>query len=243
MYSKSARFYDALYQSKDYGAASRQVHGWIQQRLPGAKTLLDVGCGTAKHLECLRADYEVTGLDLSTEMLDVARQRCPGVPFYQADMVDFRLGHTFDAVTCLFSAIGSVRTRENLDRTLQTMAAHLAPRGVVIVEPWFGPDTFWSGRLVANVVDEPDLKISWLYRTETEGRVSKYDIHYLVGTPDGVEHFVEHREVGLFTKQEYADAFRKAGLDVVYDSTAVFGRGAYIGVRGSVSVPDQAFGG
>jgi SAM-dependent methyltransferase len=231
MYSKSARYYDALYHSKDYAAASEQVHEWIRQRQPQATTLLDVGCGTAKHLEHLRRHYVVEGLDLSPEMIAVARSRCPGVPFHQGDMVNFRLGRTFDAVTCLFSAIGSVRSLDRLDRAVQTMADHLAPGGVLIVEPWFGPDNYWAGRIVANFVDEPDLKVAWMYRTAVEGRISRFDIHYLVATAEGVEHFAEPREVGLFTEQEYTEAFLKAGLDVQHDSQAVFGRGAYIGAK------------
>src|SRR5574341_2362153 len=101
MYTKSARFYDALYHFKDYTAASKQLHALIQQHSPGAQTLLAVGCGTGKHLECLREHYRVEGLDLNPEMLKVARERCPGVPLHLEDMVDFNINHAFDAVTCL----------------------------------------------------------------------------------------------------------------------------------------------
>lgn len=234
MYAKSARYYDALYHNKDYAAASNQLRGWLQQRNPDAKTLLDVGCGTGKHLECLQEYYEVEGLDISPEMLEVARGRCPDVTFHQGDMVDFSLDRTFDVVTCLFSSIGSVKTVENLERAVACMARHLRPGGVMIVEPWFSPENYWKGRVTANFVDEPDLKIAWMYTSEVEGRISILDINYLVGTPQGVEHFTERREVGLFTHEEYSDALRKAGLGVHYDSKDLFGRGVYIGVNSKI---------
>ena len=82
MFTKSARFYDALYRFKDYGAAADQLHALIQQRKPGAKTLLDVACGTGKHLEQLQTYYRVEGVDINSEMLDIARGRCPDVPFH-----------------------------------------------------------------------------------------------------------------------------------------------------------------
>src|SRR5512135_455420 len=102
MFTKSAEFYDALYHFKDYSATSMQLHALIQQYNPGAKTLLDVACGTGRHLEHLQKYYQVEGLDLSPEMLVIARGRCPEVPLHQGNMVDFRLGRTFDVVTCLF---------------------------------------------------------------------------------------------------------------------------------------------
>ena len=105
MFVKSARFYNALYWFKDYPTACNALHALIQREVPGATTLLDVGCGTGKHLEHLGRNYQVEGLDLSGELLAVARERCPGVPLHQADMSNFSLGRTFDAVTCLFSAL------------------------------------------------------------------------------------------------------------------------------------------
>ncbi|HEX3035124.1 MAG TPA: class I SAM-dependent methyltransferase [Thermodesulfobacteriota bacterium] len=233
MFTKSAKFYDALYNFKDYSAASRQLCALIRQINPSAKTLLDVACGTGKHLECLREYYQVEGLDINPELLEIARRRCPEVPLHEGNMVDFNLGRNFDVVTCLFSSIGYVKTLENLERSVACMTCHLQPGGIVIVEPWFSPETYWVGRVTANFVNEPELKISWMYTSEVEGRVSVLDINYLVGTPQGIEYFVERHEMGLFTHEEYLEAFQKIGLEVYYDSKGLFGRGMYIGVSNS----------
>src|SRR3954470_19646065 len=132
MFSKSAKFYDALYQSKDYAAASARVHALIQQHNPDAKSLLDVGCGTGKHLELLSKFYRCEGLDLNSDMLGIAAKRCPDIPLHHANMIDFELGRRFDSIICLFSSIAYVRTKDKLEQTLATFARHLEPNGVVI---------------------------------------------------------------------------------------------------------------
>jgi SAM-dependent methyltransferase len=231
MFAKTAQFYDALYHFKDYVSASRQLDALIRQINPRVKHLLDVGCGTGKHIEYLREYYQAEGLDLSPEMLEIARERFPEVPFHLGDMVDFDLGRAFDVVTCLFGSIGYLKTVESLDRAVARMASHLRPGGILVVEPWLSPENYWVGRLTANVADQPDLKIAWMYISEMEGRLSIFDIHYLVGTPQGISSFVERQEMGLFTHEEYLEAFQKAGLEVSYDPKGLFGYGMYTGVR------------
>ena len=126
MFSRSARIYDAIYASiRDYPHEAAELDRLIQDRRPGARTLLDVACGTGAHLEHLTA-YEVEGLDLDPEMLAVARERLPEVSFHEGDMADFDLGKRFDAVVCLFSSIGYVRTEERLRSAIASMAGHLS---------------------------------------------------------------------------------------------------------------------
>jgi SAM-dependent methyltransferase len=229
MFTKSASFYDALYHFVDYPEAVRQIHELVQQRAPEASSLLDVACGTGRHLQYFRGLYDVEGLDLDGQLLEEARRRCPGVLLHEASMVDFRLPRRFDVVTCLFSSIGYVQTVENLRLAIATMARHLNPGGLLIVEPWFEPDRYWTDTITANHVERPDLKICWMYTSKREGDVSVLDIHYLVGTPERVDHIVEEHRVGLFTREQCTAAMEDVGLTVEHDPEGPFGRGIYIG--------------
>lgn len=231
MFTQSARFYDALYGFKDYRRAADQLHSLIVQRAPNARTVLDVGCGTGRHAERLREFYAVDGLDLNDELLDVARERCPDCTWHLGDMASFELGRTFDVVTCLFSAIGYVKTVDRLDAAITCMARHVAPGGLLFIEPWFSPSNYWVGVVTMNVVDQPDMKIAWMYRSDIDGALSILDIQYLVGTAAGVEHLTERHELGLFTHDEHARAFDRAGLRVGHDPQGLFGRGMYTGWR------------
>lgn len=232
VYNRSARVYDALYGFKDYAAEVETLRGLIgTHSLRPAQTLLDVACGTGAHLMFLKAYYTCTGLDVSPEQLVIAREKLPDVTFCQGDMLSFDLGTTFDVVVCLFSSIGYMKTADNLRQAVASMARHVAPGGVLVVEPWFRPGQFKDGHVSASFVDEPDFKVCRMSVSRVEGRLSIMDMHHLVATPEGVEHFVEHHEMGLFTHDEFLSAVAAAGLNPVYNEQGLTGRGLYMGVK------------
>ncbi|MBI3998513.1 MAG: class I SAM-dependent methyltransferase [Armatimonadetes bacterium] len=235
MYVRSAAYYDAVYIAglgKEYAREADQVHALIQQhKRSEGNALLDVACGTGNHLQYLQKHYTVEGLDLSSEMLAIARRKLPDVPFHRADMADFDLGRRFDAVVCLFSAVGSVVTVDRLRRAAGTMSRHLRPGGVVIVEPWITPEAWRDGHLGAIFVDQPDLKIARINLSRREGEVAVLEFHYLIGTPAGIESFTERHDLGLFSHDDYLAAFHVGGLDVAHDPQGLIGRGLYIGLK------------
>jgi SAM-dependent methyltransferase len=233
MFTKSAAIHDAIHAARfDAAAAANTVHTLIQaHKQTAGNMLLDVACGTGAYLRQVRDHYAVAGLDLDPGMLAVARQQLPDVPLHQVDLVDFDLDRRFDAVLCLGSSIGYVETVDRLRQAVATLARHTLPGGLVIVEPWFGPEVWEQGRLTADLVDQPTLKIARVLVSGLDGRVSTLDIHYLVARPEKVERFTEHHRLGLFTHEEYLTAFRAADLDVTYDPHGLLGRGLYVGVR------------
>jgi SAM-dependent methyltransferase len=229
MYTRSAQFYDQLYDFKNYPEACAQLHRLVQELRPDARSLLDVACSTGKHLEVLRANYDVQGLDINEDLLEIARQRCPGVRFHAGTMIDFDLGQQFDVVTCLFSSIAYVKTPEKLASTFRSFSRHMKPGGLLLVEPWVSPEQYWERNIVLNVSKSTDLKIAWMYVGKREGNLVTNDISYLVGTPDGVFPLSERHEMGLFGGSDYLQAIKDAGLRLLKDDEkGFFGNGLYV---------------
>lgn len=234
MFSKSAKFYDEIYSAidKDYAAEARKARQFIRKHMRSSgKRLLDVACGTGLHAEEFFRWYQVDGLDLDAEMLKVARKNHPYIRFHQGDMADFNLGKTFDAITCLFSSIGYVKTIPRLRQAIRNMARHLSPGGVLLVEPWFSPGQWNVGRVNTIVIEKPAYKIVRMSRSARKGKWSVLDFDYLIGTAEGIEHRSERHELGLFTHEEYLSAFRAAKLEVTHDPEGLDGRGLYIGTK------------
>ena len=111
---KSAKFYDALYHFKDYKKASDRLTEIIKLYNPNAESLLDTACGTGKHIEYLRNEFQCEGLDINHDLLEIAKERCEGIVFHESDMTEFDTGEKYDVVCCLFSSIAYVKTYENL---------------------------------------------------------------------------------------------------------------------------------
>ena len=234
MFSKSAKYYDEIYASidKDYAAEASKAHKFIQTyKKSKGKHLLDVACGTGLHASLLSKYYQVEGLDLDPKMLAVAKKKHPKIRFHQGDMTDFDLKKQFDVIVCLFSSIGYVKTKARLQKAIKSMSKHLLPGGVLLVEPWFTPEQWNSGRASMTQVNKPELKIARVSYSGQRGKVSTIEFQYLIGTSKGIEHSIEIHELGLFTHKEYLDAFKAAGLKVTHNSEGLDGRGLYIGNR------------
>lgn len=233
MFTRTQRYYDAVYSWKDYAAEAAKILEIIDGHFPeGAGALLDVACGTGAHLEFLRGHLPVEGIDLDPGMVALARARNPGVEIGVGDMLDFDLGRNFAVVICMFSSIGYLDGEDRLRTAIGNFARHLRPGGLLLVEPWLDPDEYQSRALPdLFTVELDDLKIARMSRVERTGERTAIRFDYLVGSTDGVEHIAEEHLTWLFTRRQYEEAFLAAGLGVLYDPDGVDGRGLYIGSR------------
>jgi SAM-dependent methyltransferase len=175
-----------------------------------------VGCGTGRYLALTRSRYDVVGLDLNANFLEVARKRLgDSVELYQADMSGFDIERRFDVITCLFCSITYLVSAERFRLAISSMARHLAPGGILVIEPWLAPEQFWRNHIKLNVSEHPDRKIVWMYVGKEENGVVTSEIHYLIGEPGGVTHEVEVLEQGLFDDRDYRSALSAAGLEAI----------------------------
>ncbi len=70
IYSGFAPFYDRI--MGDRSAEVDRIRSYISRHWPGARSLLELGCGTGALLAGLDGDLDLTGIDQSSEMLAIA---------------------------------------------------------------------------------------------------------------------------------------------------------------------------
>jgi SAM-dependent methyltransferase len=163
-----SRYYDLLYSDKDYEGESQYIHKLIQQYDPGAKTILDLGCGTGRHDACLAGiGYKVHGVDISADMLSVAQKCANGdsLRFTQGDISSIRLGEEFDVVIALFHVMSYQTSNNDLLGAFSTAYEHLLPGGVFIFDCWYGP---------AVLTDRPVVRVKRLENEQIQvNRIAK----------------------------------------------------------------------
>lgn len=154
-----ATFYDLLYKDKDYKGEASYIHQLIQRFLPKPPAqikVLDLACGTAKHIfELHQGGYTVAGSDISAPMVEIARERADSkrlaIPFYtysfqEADQIQ----DSFDVVISMFSALNYLTSYEDQVKSLKNIHHLLREDGILIFD-------FWNGNAV--VKDYSPVKV------------------------------------------------------------------------------------
>src|ERR1700756_1255648 len=87
-----------------------RIRTYISRYLPGARSLLELGCGTGALLAGLAPELQVTGIDRSPEMLAIAARAVPEARLVEGDITAFRLPDRFDVIICMFDTLNHVRS-------------------------------------------------------------------------------------------------------------------------------------
>jgi SAM-dependent methyltransferase len=202
---------------------------------PDCRTVLDVGCGTGEHARLLtNHGFAVDGIDIEPAFVRIAAEKNPAGRFVVADMSDFQLPTRYDAVLCLFSSIGYLRTLERVTRALACFRDHLALDGVALVEPWFPPGVLEANREFIHSGEAHGVRVSRHSRTEINGTLSRLLFEYEIDDHGEVRRVSEVHELGLFTTEEMMQAFAAAGLHADHDPEGLTGRGLFIARRTQV---------
>lgn len=232
MFSVPAEVYDLVYSAlKDYAVETAHIAGVLRRVKPECRTVLDVACGTAEHARLLAADgFAVDGIDLDPVFVRIARQKHSAGRFVEADMSDFHLPHRYDAVMCLFSSIGYLKTLDRVRRALTCFREHLNPGGVIIVEPWFPPGALDPERVSRHtqIAEATGLRVSRVSHIEIDGRLSRIHFDYEITDSTGTRQVSEVHELGLFTPAELLRTFQEAGLHAEHDPKGLTDRGLYV---------------
>lgn len=238
--SAHAELYDPVFRDrgKDFEGEAEGLNRLVRSRFPEARSLLDVACGTGAHLETLAGHFDrVEGLDRSPAMREVARGRLPGVAVHAGDMRDFELHRTFDAVVCMGSALAEAESPEQMAGSVARMSAHLAPGGVLIVEPWYFPEDFLDGHAAGHLFREDGRVVSRMTHSARHGDRSRVEIRFTVVDSSGFREFADVIVKYLLPRERYEAAFAGAGCTVEFvpGFSLAGGRpngpGLFVGVR------------
>jgi SAM-dependent methyltransferase len=193
---KYAKYYDLFNRGKEYSKECDFIEQVFKNSAIQIKEILDLGCGTGLHdKELSNRGYNITGMDLSKEMIDIAQTNNKNIEFIVGDMTNFNLNKKFDSIICMFSSIGYLTENNQIEDFFSCVKNHLNEKGTLIID-------CWNGLGVMREVPSEREKI-----VETEGlKIVRKSFPYL----DSKNHIVDIRfNVKVFEKDNLIDDYQE----------------------------------
>lgn len=129
-YKKFAKYYDKFYQNKNYEKETEFLKNFINDN----DKILDVGCGTGIHAALLADNgFEVDGLDLNKEMLEIAKTRLK-TNLYLQNILDIDINQKYNIIISMFAVFNHLKDTDELIRSLMNLKKVLYDDGKIIID-------------------------------------------------------------------------------------------------------------
>lgn len=163
-YSHFAEIYDDLTENVNYKVRSDYISGFFDKYgVPKNGKILDLACGTGSVSALfLKKGYQITGIDLSPEMLSLADNKLNGkAQLINAEMQNFTLSEPVDAVICLLDSINHLESEKDVADCFKCVYNSLNENGIFV----FDINTIYKhNHILGNntfVFDEENYFLSW----------------------------------------------------------------------------------
>lgn len=163
----SAKYYDEVYAEHISQEKTEAELKLISRLCSPQDKILDVGCGTGRHLIPLhQAGYQILGLDTSQKMLDQLQSKKTGAKVINANFLEHKFDHKFDLITLMWNVVNeSVLTEAELDQLMERLAKLLKP----------------NGKALLNLSYEEDMETDGLdFYFETRGDKNSYQVNWKI---------------------------------------------------------------
>ena len=181
-----------------------------------AVTLLDIGCGGGKNILNLKQEFNVTGVDLSSAMLEQAKNLNPECTFLQGDMRTCRLDKAFDAVL-MDDAISHMNCRADFVAAFGTAYVHLKPGGVLVATPDVTIERFQQNKTTATQATRDGLEVVFVenvYDPDPADDQYEATLLYLIRNQGRLRIETDHWTLGLFSLDTWRSVLCETGFEV-----------------------------
>jgi len=214
-----AKYYDLIYRDKDYEREVTFIEE-IFKTFHKPKKILEIGCGTGNYTKILhRKGYEITGLDISENMLKIAKKKC-ACDFLFGDIRDVSINDKFDACIAMFSVMGYITENSDIVKALSNIHRHLDPNGLFVFDVWNGLAVLRIlPELRVKEVENDEIKILRIAYPDLKVFNHICEVNYKLYILDKINHtfdeFDETHVVRFYFPQEIKLLLEKGGFEVL----------------------------
>lgn len=200
-YKEFAKYYDIFYQSKNYEKETR----FLRQFMSVNDKILDVGCGTGIHASLLtKQGFEVDGLDLNNEMLEIARTRLNN-NLYLQNILNININKKYNNIISMFAVFNHLKNIDELKKALLNLKNILSDNGKIIID-LHNPQS--SGNKI-DTYNNMTRIMEWNYNKET--KIEESNIVFEIDD----KKYVGSHTFRIFTIDEIKDCCQSVGLKVI----------------------------
>ena len=220
-FSDLAPFYDELMIGVPYRLWANYIQDLFRRYKVQPKSILDVACGTGNVSETL-ADrgYDVTGVDLSDEMIKIAKTKSGRVDYYTQGIAQINLDRRYDAAVSLFDSLNYVLDPAELALGMCKVNQHIEDNGLFIfdVNTIYALENHFFDRGCMGKDSFP--RYMWTSEYDHSTAICKVDMTFEVLSEAGILRFEEvHRQRG-YTLEELSGMMVDAGFELLDIFTA-----------------------
>ncbi len=222
MYNRFAYLYDELINDVNYGEWLDYYYKIFQRYGLKPKLGLDLGCGTG-NLTTLFADkgIEMTGVDLSEDMLMVAREKAEGrdILYLNQDMREFELYGTVDFIVSSLDCLNYITDKRDLLKVMKLVNNYLDPGGLFIfdintdykLENIIGNNTF--------ILENENTFCSWQNEYDKKRKICDFYLTFFCEENGMYHRFDEEHSERAYSIDEIKSVIDAAGMRLlnVYD--------------------------
>ncbi len=226
-FTNLAPHYDELMDMVPYDAWVEYVLLLLEIAQAKPKTILDCACGTGNvSFELAAHGYEVTGVDLSQDMVVAAKEKLQQheaplfLHFEQADLTNFNINRTFDAATCLYDSLNYILDPAQLEAAFVQIARHIVPGGVFVFDmnaPWA-----FEANLFTQQSKNPRKRLHYKWNADfnKDTRICDVTMLFERQTEEGLQKFSEVHRERAYSLDEVTAMLERSGWQLLktYDA-------------------------
>ena len=222
-YEHLAGFYDRLNRSINYEKWADDVSALLAKKgITRGREIFDAACGTGRMtLALAHRGYCMTGIDLSPEMLSLAKKASDdeglGILFVCEDISALSLGKVYDAGVCCLDSLNYVTRDGGLDGFFSRAAAHISGGGLLFFDV---NSEYKFSKIYANnsyVYDEDEVFCVWQNYYSARRKLCDFDLTFFVKNPDGsYRRESESQRERYYPDEEILSLLDKNGFDLLY---------------------------
>lgn len=216
-----APFYDELMLGVPYKLWVNYLEDIFRRYKVKPGTILDVACGTGNVSEVL-ADkgYSVTGVDVSSGMIEVAKTKSGKVDYYNQGIAQIDLPKRFDTAISLFDSLNYVTDKEELASGMKKVADHVVEGGLFVfdVNTIYALENHFFDRGCMGADFFP--RYIWTSEYDHKTAICTVNMFFEVMDKDEVKQFREvHKQRG-YSLEELSGMMTDAGFELLDIFTA-----------------------